>query len=458
MGEGDGEPGGDRFDRRTFLRGAGAIAAAGLVSLTGAGLLDGDGSAGPSTTVEGTPGSVAGIATERTPTADRPVETEEDRPAETAAGRPFEGPVVGANLNGRPHRLNDALHLLDASETTWMRAFLDVRAKMERGTDPREDPDVVALRRAAREHGCRLIVSLKWDFKANWGDKPQMRVPEPGSNGEEELCRWGGALLAAIGEPVDVVVLGNEPMWETLDADVKVEDPPIVKFTRAAKDHLVRDGDHGEPTYLAGAFNRGHDDYLREQAFPHFYREMTAFVREDPDVKGVDLHLHFDGLSQAEAMIANAREAFPEEVITATEFSPVWRYDRNVYAPIADSDAGAAFAREHDLPGGMTAVEYFEDAKRNPRSAEELAEFYEAMPWYNVDHIEDVYALLEKYDVSVGTFGFLADRGMRNEDWTERWTPFHVNFLYQPAMLDDEAGVEHTANLHYLEDYRRRSR
>ena len=456
MAEGDDAPGGDRSGRRTFLKGAGAAVAAGLVSLTGTGLVDVDAAGGTAATVEGTtPSPAVEEATERTPRADR--SAEEDGVVEAEGDRLVGAPVVGANLNGRPHRLNDALELLDASETTWVRAFLDVRAKMERGTDPREDPDVVALRRAGREKGCKLIVSLKWDFKANWGDKPRMRVPEPGSNGEEALVRWGGALLSAIGEPVDVVVLGNEPMWETLDPDVKVEDPPIVAFTRTVKDHLVSDGDHGDPTYLVGAFNRGHDDYLREQAFPQFYRAMTEFVREDPDVDGVDLHVHFDGLSQAEAMIANAREAFPDEVITATEFSPVWRYDRNVHAPVADSEAGAAFARDHGLPDGMTAVEYFEDAKRNPRSAEELADFYEAVPWYNVDHVADVHALLEEYDVRVGTFGFLADRGMRNEDWRERWTPFHVNFLYQPALLDDRDGVEHTANLHYLEDYRRLS-
>ena len=364
-------------------------------------------------------------------------------------------PVLGANLNGRPRRLDGAMELIGASGTRRVRAFLDVRRIIEAGGDPREDPDVVALRRVAREAGCSLIVSLKWDFRANWGDKAPMNVPPQGSDAEAELFRTAARCLEHLGDAVDVVVLGNEPMWETLAEDVKVAEPPVVRFTRSAKDYLVDSAGLTNPTYLVGAFNRGHDDRLREREFPHFYEATAEFVREDPDVDGVDLHVHFDAFSEAEAMVANARELFPEEVITVTEFSPVFRYARNVERPIDTWPAGEAFARDHGLPGSTTAVEYFERAKREPRPAEELADFYEAMPWYDVDHLERMYRLFDAHDVGIGTFGFLAGFGMRNEDWTRRWTPFHINFLFQPALLDASDGVEHAANLHYLEDYRR---
>ena len=366
-------------------------------------------------------------------------------------------PIVGANLNGRPHRVDDALGLIDASGTTWVRAFLDVRKKLESGVDPREDPDVLALRRVAREKDCKLIVSLKWDFKANWGDKEPIVVPAPGSPLERDLFRHATRCLEAIGDGVEVVVLGNEPMWETLDRDVKVRDPPIVAFTRRAKDYLVEHGDHGDPTYLVGAFNRSDDEHVREQEFRHFYRGMADFVREDDDVDGVDLHLHFDALEQAEAMVAGARELFPDEVIVATEFSPVWRYDRYVDRPIGESAAGERFAREHDLSPETTAIEYFEQAKRDPVSPSELADFYEAMPWYNVHHVADMYDLFDAYDVRLGTFGFLAGEGMRNEDWSDGWSPFHINSLYQPALISAEAGIGGTANRPYLEDYRERT-
>lgn len=372
----------------------------------------------------------------------------------TMDGEPIDAPVIGANLNGRPHRLLENLDLLEASGTTWVRAFLDVRAKLADGGDPGTDPDIVALRRAARERDCNLIVNLKWDFAANWGDKAPMRVPESGSSGERDLCACAAEHLAAIDAPVDVVVLGNEPMWETLDGDIKTEDAPILRFTRTVKDHLLNRGAHGEPQYLVGALNRAHDEHVRTQQYPDFYRQLTRLAREDGDIDGVDLHLHFDRLSEAETMLAVAREAVPDGTILATEFSPVFRYERHIHEPIDASPSGERFRRAHGLPAGITAVEYFERAKRNPRPAGELADFYAAMPWYNVNHVEDLYELFADYDVSVGTFGFLQGEGMRHEDWTDGWQPFHINFLYQAALTgaDELSG---TANRHYLEDYRR---
>ena len=366
-------------------------------------------------------------------------------------------PILGANLNGRPHRLLNNFELIDASNTTWVRAFLDVRNKLADGTAPENDPDVRALRRAARERNCSLVVSLKWDFAASWGDKEPARVPQPGSTDERALCRCARRYLDAIGVPLDVVVLGNEPMWETPAADIRVENPPIVRFTRAVKEHLVQYGDHGDPAYLVGSFNRAHDDDVRTRQFAHFYRELFEMAREDEDVDGVDLHIHYDRFAEAEKTVAVARDELLDGTIIVTEFSPVWRYARNVNTPISEFEAGERFALDHDLPAETTAVEYFEYAKRNPRPPEELGEFYDAMPWYNANHVEDVYDLFSEFGVSVATFGLLQGIGMRNEDWSENWTPFHINFLSQPALMRAESGVERTAHPLYIDDYRRRT-
>ena len=439
--------------RRRFVATAAAAAGLGTVGVVSVGEDSGgaDASILASTDRDGPSPSV------RVESATPPAETETETPAADRDTTDVDAvtPVLGANLNGRPRRLLNRLELIDASDTTWVRAFLDVRAKRDGGVSPERDPDVLALRQAARERGCKLIVSLKWDFKANWGDKKPMRVPPADSRDERELCRCAVRYLAAVGAPVDVVVLGNEPMWETLPADIGVADSPLLRFTRTVKEYLVRHGDHGDPRYLVGAFNRIHDDAVRERRFGHFCREAFEMVREDEDVDGVDLHLHYDGLGEAEEMLAVARDELPDGTLTVTEFSPVLRYARHVHDPLSASAAGGRFARERGLPPEMTAVEYFEDAKRSPRTPEELAEFYDAMPWYNVEHVEDVYALFSEFGVSVGTFGLLQGRGMRNEDWTAGWEPFHINFLFQPALLRADRGVEHAAHPHYVDDYRR---
>ena len=438
--------------RRRFVAGVAAAGAGfGVAGLGIGGTGAGERGAGGS----GDDGASRSSPTARRESATTADDDEADRGGDAGTEEPTETPVVGANLNGRPRRLLGDFELLDASGTTWVRAFLDVRKKLADGTDPANDPDVLALRRAAREHDCKLVVSLKWDFKANWGDKKPTRVPSPNSEYERRLCRCAAEYLGHIGE-VDVVVLGNEPMWETLEPDIAVEDPPLLRFTRTVKDYLVREGDHGSPRYLVGAFNRIYDDGVRRR-FAHFYREAFALAHEDEDVDGVDLHIHYDGLDEAEEMLALARAELPKGTLTVTEFCPVFRYARHVDDPLSASEGGERFARDHGLPAETTAVEYFEYAKRNPRPPEEITEFYDAVPWYNVNHVEDMYGLFADFGVDVGTFGLLQGRGMRNEDWTDGWSPFHINFLFQPALMRADRGVEHTANLHYIDNYRRRT-
>ena len=428
-----------RPSRRQLLTGAAALAGVGSIAvLAGSGGSETEGQGATMTPTDQTDARPADVTA--TGSAASPVEN---------------GPVIGANLNGRPRRLADDMSLLEASNTRWIRAFLDVRQKAS-VDDPAGDPDVVALRLAAREHDCALVVSLKWDFKGNWGTKEPISVPGAGSSAEAQFFEQATAYLDSIGVPLDVVVLGNEPMWETREADITVENPPIVGFTRRLAAHLATAGDHGDPAYLVGSVNRLQGAAVRRGRFAPFYRGLVDLIDEDNSVDGLDLHVHFDKQREARAMLEYARETVPDGILTVTEFSPVWRYNRNKDRPIGNWDTGTRFASDYGYSPTMTAVEYFEDAKRRPRTPEELAAFYAAMPWYNVDHVSDMHALFAEYDVSLGTIGFLQDVGMRNVDWTTGWTPFHINALFQPA-LTAAATVAETANLHYIDDYRRLS-
>lgn len=367
------------------------------------------------------------------------------------------GTVIGANLNGRPRMLTDNLNLLDASHTTWIRAFIDVREKLASSTAISNDPDIVALRRAAEGKQCHLIVSLKWDFKANWGDKDPISLPESGSRDEQRLLECATDCLEQIRAPLDIVVLGNEPMWETHQQDTKGNLPPIVRFTRTVKNHLVEHGNHGTPQYLVGAFNRIHSPFIRNHRYKQFCQRMLELT-EDDAIAGIDLHVHYDNIKEAAAALKFAREHQPDKVITVTEFSPVWRYDRFKDRPIGESHTGKQFAKAYGISSKRSAVEYFEHAKANPRPAQEIADFYTAMPWYNVRHVHDMAQLFDAYGVKVGTLGFLQGKGMRNIDWTAGWTPFHINFLFQPALIDSAPSNEATAHMHYLADYRERAR
>lgn len=372
-------------------------------------------------------------------------ETEQRRSA-------FRTTKLGGSLHGRPHRLEDDFDLLDRSDAAWLHAFLDVRKKYDRNVTPREDPDVAALRRASREFGVDLAVSLKWNFTGNFEEVEVANLPPPGSRRESALIEYATELLVAIDEPVDVLVLGNEPIWETPNEDLLGEDAPFVPFTRTLKEYLLEHYDAGDPRLLIGAFNRLYDDYVWND-YQDFYRRLFAMARDDDDIDGIDLHVHYSAFEEAEEMLEFARREVPDGTITATEFSPIFRYDANKDEPVAGFEGGSRFADRYGVDGDTTVTEYLEAAKHDRLSRDEMADFMETMPWYNVDFVADMYDLLDRYDVGVGTFGFLVEDDVRNVDWTEGWTPFPINCLFQPALIDSGYG----AHPHYFDDFRERA-
>ena len=359
---------------------------------------------------------------------------------------------VGGSLNGRAHRLNDHLALVEKSNTKWMHAFFDVRAKYEADVSPESDPDVKALRRLGKEFGVNLTIALQWDFLGIFGDKGTKNVPRSGSSREKALFDYATRLLTAIDHPVQTILLANEPIWETPDRDIQGRNARFITFTRGLKNHLVSEYSLGDPTLLVGSFNRLYDNYVRDE-YGRFYSKLFEMARNDDDIDGIDLHIHYDQLQEAETMVAAARRRIPDGIVTATEFSPMWRYYRNKDKPLNEFKGGVEFAERYGLPRDMTGQEYFETAKDDPRPPDEMGDFMETVPWYNVGFVEDMYNLLNRYDVELGSFGFLQDTGIRNTEWGKEWRPFQINYLFQRGLIASQDG----AHPHYLDDYRRRA-
>lgn len=381
-----------------------------------------------------------------------PEEAENETPNErTDARKVTDSTMIGGTLNGLPRVLADDFTLLQHSNTSWLHAFLDVRRKYEDGVIPTADRDVEVLRRVATEKDTSIAVSLLWDFKGTF-NKEKENVPPSGSRREAALFEYATKLLEAIDHPPDVIVLGNEPMWETPEEDIHGSDPAVVPFTRNLKDHLVEHYQTDDSRLLLGSFNRLHSGYLKRY-FSQFRRQFFDMARNDDDIDGVDLHVHFEEFEVAEEMIATAREEIPDGIITTTEFSPAKRYNKHKDRAIAQSEAGKQFANRYDLPDSMTVKEYFEFAIDDPRPRNEMADFYDAMPWYNVRFVEDMYDLLNQYDVSVGFTLFMLGPGLGNTNWPTAWTPYPLNGLYQVPLINTEYG----AHPHYLSDYRTRA-
>ncbi len=359
---------------------------------------------------------------------------------------------IGGSLNGRARRLAGDLHLIEKSNTQWLHAFLDVRGKYEGDTPPEHDPEVKTLREVSAETDVNLIVSLNWDFVGLFGDKEKVRVPSPGSSRERALFEYATELLTAIEHPVNTILLGNEPIWETADADIYGRNPALVPFTRRLKEHLLQNYTLGDPRLFVGSFNRLYQDYRRTD-YRHLYDQLFEMARSDDDIAGVDLHIHYETYSEARTMVQVARREVPNAAITATELSPIWRYDKKIDIPLYKFRGGREFAEKYGYPADMRPLDYFEGAKDDRRAPKEMGDFMKTMPWYNVRFVEDMYQLLSKYNVEVGTFGFLLDETVQHTEWTKHWRPFQINYLFQRGLIDSKDGT----HPYYIHDYRNRA-
>jgi hypothetical protein len=368
---------------------------------------------------------------------------------ETPTGTPAPTPTtsIGGSLHGRPYRIADDVGLVERSGTDWIHAFFDVRKKLESDVPPEEDLDVAALRRVARETDVNLFVTLQWNFIGIFGNQRPVRIPSGGSDRERALFEYATELLSAIDQPVDILALGNEPVWETMDDDILGRHAPLIPFTRRLKDHVVEHYADDDTRLLIGAFNRFYDTVWDD--YKVFFRRLLDVAR-DEEIDGVDLHIHYYYRDQAEAMLEVARRELPDAMMTASEFSPVFRYFANVDDPVASFDGGDRFAERYGVAEDTTVIQYLEAAKHDQLSRREMADFYDAMPWYNVDFVSDMHDLLDRYDVEVGTFGFLVEEDVHNVVWEDDWSPFPINCLFQPALIDTEDG----AHPHYLDDFR----
>lgn len=377
-----------------------------------------------------------------------------DTPGSTPNGAGVTNPPrVGGTLNGRPRRLQGHLGLIDQSNTSWLHAFLNPLKKLSNDVSPEKDPDIRVLRQAVQEKGVNLIVSLRWNFSGYKGANEPENVPETGSDREATLFEYATKQLRAIGEPVAFVVLGNEPLFETDDEDLGGEDSPLVQFTRRLKTHLM-DQYVGDGTrLLVGSFNKLYSqDFWKAHAM-HTYRALFEMARTDDDIDGIDVHIHYEKFEEAEKMLDIARRQVSDGTITATEFSPIWRYEKHVDKQIGSFDGGHQFLDRHELPDGMTVVEYYEHAKESPRPRDEMADFMETMHWYNVHLVRDMHDLLASYDVDLGTIGFMVDEGVTNVTWDEDWRPFQINHLFQGPFIDGANG----AHPHYIDGYHNRA-
>lgn len=368
-----------------------------------------------------------------------------------AAAQHYQPLQMGVNVNERPHWLK--AELLQRSQTTWVRAFIEASHYIRGDRSLADDFRMEALERVAGE-GYKVMLSIKWNLKeAGW------RVPPPGSEREQQWLAFAGRLLQRLDGDLSALVLVNEITIDTPEADLQPDSSgtiPFVRFQKRLLDYLdsrLPRTPEGEalPVYTGG-FTRLDKPELQDHPAN---RAMFRWINTDDRLAGADFHMHQPDYQTSREAADFIRLQIPDKPLVVTEFSLIWKWKAHLGDPIGAADEGRAFARKYNRDPAMTVAEYTTAAFSNPVTQTEWQAFMESQPWFEPLYLDVMGRLMERHGVVIATYAFT-----QNPDTDDPWTittrhdPWFIQQLFMPRSAAAPEG-ETAVNYGLFESFRR---
>ncbi|MFC5834205.1 hypothetical protein [Nonomuraea insulae] len=354
-----------------------------------------------------------------------------NRPLPTAYG------ALGANFNQNLDALD--YRELRESGTRWVRGFYPMPA-----TDQGDPADHFAITTitGAGERGYDTILSLKFPYN-------QASFPAPGSAGmAKELARLDRVLPTVLNK-VDILTIGNEPFIESLPAE---RDNRLNTFYETVARHVIdyrreHCGANCRTTLYMGALNRLD---LADRRTPAAERWMT-FVRETPEIQGVDIHPHIPAPQAAQDFLDYILPRMrPDQTYLVTEFSLVWYWKQHLQDPIA-----AGFAKQYGFDPGTRVWQVIKAAIDSPFSRKQWDDFLAGSPWFmeQSDFLRDQMALYRGTGrLAVATYGFKQD-DMMVADFGPNKDPWLLNSIFVPYTVKARGNGLSAPN-YWLKDFK----
>jgi len=293
----------------------------------------------------------------------------------------------------------------------------------------------------------KVILSLKLDFKYKWDSKyPASGVPDPGSLASGYWISAITKLLEAnnLGAYVDVLVLGNEPMFETRTEQAD----KYATFLSSLIDAVYAERQSSGWNYqiFVGALNK---------AATHTNDAILKAVMQaatNPKVDGVDLHLHVGSVGEAASDLGFVRNAFVlqglNKKIISTEFSLLDLWDAHA------GDELKSWGPRNGYPFDMQLYEWLNRLMRQaaagtPIGYERFASYFLEQDWYPRGWFTSFMQTFSQYGVDVATYGLSApsmvdDAGSScathaklhiSEDPSKSSKLWVIDFVYNGALL-----------------------
>ena len=346
-------------------------------------------------------------------------------------------PRLGANFNERISEPLDLAELLLESEVEWVRAFVNIpvlglkkdsQGKIS-GIKSKEissysgSLDFVNAKKKLGDK-VKFIMSLKIPFETY-----SHLVPEAGTQEMEYLLEACKLFLQThdLGKNIDILVMGNEPEWENGgDADDYEE------FLNIFANQLANWKSEYGWTFdvYAGSLNR-----VSELANSTTIPAVVAAVNSNPNIAGLDLHIHALRPEQCGEDLEDIRKKYGvTKKLICTEFSMVRALDKYM-----DQNLGA-WGPEYGYDSGMKTYEWLNHIAElaesgNPITEEEFLSFFESRTEYPWGWYRDFYEQFGKYDVYCITGRFAALIGGVPYPYTASARMWDMGAIYSSKLL-----------------------
>ena len=363
-----------------------------------------------------------------------------------SANRSSDGPtalpalgVLGANFNENLDQLDE--RELALARASWVRGFYALPEADS--VSPASSPTLVALRRA-HQRGYRTVLSLKFP-------KAGVSFPTPGSAAmAAELARLDRVLPSVLGT-ADVVTIGNEPFIESLPSE---RDERLNAFYETVARHVIdaraRLCPGACPTHLyMGALNRLDLPQNRTPAVERY----LEFVRDTPELEGVDLHPHVPDEADIQPFLDYTLPRLrPDQTFLVTEFSLVWYWQKHLTDP-----APASFAAAYGYPVGTQVWQVIGDAIDHPFPAREWDDLLSQSPWFESHRhflSEEMARFRATGRLAVATYGFTQIPSMTS-GWSASKAPWLLNTVFAPLTVQPRGEGMSAPGYAWLDDFRR---
>ena len=391
---------------------------------------------------------------------------------------------LGANFNLGPETYRT--FLIDRSGTRWMRAIIDLnRLRDERRdgiygtTAPRAKMKLRldSIKRAKLD-GLNIIVSLKAEFK-----EYQLHIPDVDSDREKEMFNQVTFAISELGEAIDILVSGNEPIVETLDSDMvfnvtKNVNPMSSFYIRMAEhsNRLLRKLNLRESTRLyMGSFNRL--DSVAKRSIPGV-QDLLQYALNTNFVDGIDLHIHVPSMQAFEQQLSYTRSLIgnSDKGLIVSEFSLMWLFKQNLTTALCFGEgqpgvdfcdrlrAESVLGRELlERRGTATELEFINTFLKAPASQklskELFNEYFRSRAYLPANFMGEANQLFNQYGVRVATYTFDQDNPNDPETWA--WsreydaedTPNRVYALFVPQMVMSEPIIR--SNMYFYNPFKK---